>query len=180
MVARRRGPGVATVERPGCPLSIDPYLPPNDAAGSPRPKWLQRAWNALLFGVFLFFCVLTYPALRHYTGALSPQSTTSAWAIASCDVCFLLHRLSAVALFLLTLGTFFNVNRGYFWRCAFVCVSLLFVIDPYQLRPTRDGIISAVIYSLMVVPILVFGLGWPALAKAAFLKIYRGRTAGSI
>tara|TARA_R110002072_G_scaffold17279_11_gene66017 strand:- start:8847 stop:9554 length:708 start_codon:yes stop_codon:yes gene_type:complete len=160
-------------------LNLDPYLPPNDPAKPVEPQWLRRGWNTVLLGVFSFFCVLSYPALRLYVGELSPQSTQSDWMIACSDVTYIGHGVISVGMFLLTLGTYFSCDRGYAWRIAYVCVSLLFVCDPYLLRPTQEGVISATIYALMVLPVPVFGLGWLAMVRVGYIRIRSGRNAGA-
>ena len=159
-------------------LNLDPYLPPNDPTESVEPQWLRRGWNTVLLGVFSFFCVLSYPALRLYVGELSPQSTQSDWLIAYSDVAYIVHFLISVGMFLLTLGTYFSCDRGYAWRIAYVCFSMSFVCDPY-LRPTQEGVISATVYALMVLPVLVFGLGWLAMVRVAYIRIRSGRKAGA-
>lgn len=137
----------------------NPYHPPTPSNDSPdRRSWLPVLWNTLLFGIAMVLLLAACSAV----GWIVAQS-----ADAGAITRGMLLRLATITqvslfylLFLLSLSTPFWRPRESWWRTVYFAEAIVLLVDFDWLQPTRESLVMALIFVILVLPVLSRGYGW--------------------
>ena len=141
------------------PSDVNPYHPPSPSEATPDHRfWLPTLWNAVLIGIALVPMLAAFGAVGWIVArAVKEDAVTGA----------MLQELASITrvtlfflLFLLSLSTPFWRPRGTWWRAVYVAEAFALLVDFAWLRPTAQSLMVALLFVVLVLPVLLRGYGW--------------------
>lgn len=141
------------------PSDVNPYHPPTPSEATPDHRfWLPTLWNAVLVGIALVPMLAAFGAVGWIVarsvkdGAITATMLQELASITRVTLFFLL--------FLLSLSTPFWRPRGTWWRAVYFAEAFALLVDIAWLQPTPQSFVAALVFVILVLPVLARGYGW--------------------
>jgi len=141
------------------PSDVNPYHPPTPSEERPDDRfYLSTLWNAILIGIALVPTLAAFGAVGWIVaraaneGAITGGMLQELASITRVTLFFLL--------FLLSLSTPFWRPRGTWWRVVYAAEAFAILVDFAWLRPTAQSLMVALLFVVLVLPVLLRGYGW--------------------